>query len=185
VLLPFSYGYFLLTFRTLLSTCSCRFFLLFCSSLIVLFDFHFWIQSGTDNFHLLSLCGLHLWYGHLNELLVFFYLSHNVLLFLLTSDFLLLFTQLAIFDHLHLLVIVQVDFSDNHEIVPVNLLIELLLLIQDLSLRLVWVGCFFQAFFLLVLIPKVAISSGTQDFCGVLCIALKLGQLIIPGDEHF
>jgi hypothetical protein len=110
---------------------------------------------------------------HLNELFVLFYLLYDHLVLLLGLAFGLLLL-LPILDHLHLLIIVEVYLLYNHEVVPIDLFVHF-----HLNVFGSWLLILLLLLLFLVLIPKIAVSGGTEDSCGVLLIALELGEHVI------
>ena len=73
---------------------------------------------------------------HVDELLILLYphLYHPLLLLLAPAS---LLCFLLLLNHLHLLIVVQVDLFDDHELVPVDLHLHVLLLLGLLQLLLV------------------------------------------------
>ena len=143
MLLPLAHRYLLLAFRALLSGYrgSC-WRLVFFAPLVVPLHLHLWIESSAYEDLMSHLRRLqlrlmwHLSHRHVDQLLILLYahLDHPLLL-LLAHPGLLGF--LLLLDHLHLLVIVQVDLLDDHELVPVDLHLHVLLLFGLLQLLLV------------------------------------------------
>jgi len=61
----------------------------------------------------------------------------------------------------------------------------LLLLVQLLLLLELGIRSVFLTLFFLVFVPKVAITSDSQNFGRVLCVTLKLNQLVLAGNKDF
>ena len=97
--------------------------------MIVLLNLHLRVQSSADHHLSWVLILLEAWHklainhGHADELLVLLNLLHDVSLLLLHHH--LLIETLLLLDELHLLVIVQLDFLNDHEVLPVYLLVNL------------------------------------------------------------
>jgi hypothetical protein len=87
----------------------------------------------------------HLSHRHVAELLILLYshLYHPLLLLLAHAG---LLGFLLLLDHLHLLIIVQVDLFDDHELVPVDLHLHVLLLFGLLQLLLVLLAALLALF---------------------------------------
>ena len=150
--LPLTHRDLLLALRALLSgnRGSC-WGLLFFTPLVVPLDLHLWIESSTNENIMSHLRCLylrlmwHLSHRHVAELLILLYshLYHPLLLLLAHAG---LLGFLLLLDHLHLLIIVQVDLFDDHELVPVDLHLHVLLLFGLLQLLLVLLAALLALF---------------------------------------